>query len=655
MRDTTRRGPSRAPTAAAAAVPRRLPAWLLAIAGLALAVRLGVVLQLDGSLVTQRLVGDGRAYDAWARRIAAGEWVGRDPFFFSPLYAYLLGALYWLAGPHWTLVRVLQAGLGALACVLLADATARLFDRRAGIAAGLIAALYAPLVWADVSVHKTAVEVCLSAGFVALFVRLLERRTPSLLAGCGALLACLALSRENAVVLLPIACLWLLLRDRREPAGRRWREAGLLALGFAVGMSPVLLRNRLVTGEWATTYNFGSSFYIGNHRDAEGLYDTIVPGHGRVEDEAVDVIHIAEADLQRTLRPSEVSRYWFARARADVVADPLRWLALLGRKWMLVWNSAEPMDTEAFEVYADASWLLALLGHVVRFGTVVPLAVLGLWLSRREVRRLWVLHAAIVTLALSITLFFVLARYRLSLMVFLLPFAGLGAAALVVACRERRWSLGAAGALLPVAAAALIHWPLATSSGDPRAATYGSYGEAYLADGQPEQGLALLRQAVAIEPGDAVIRNDLAVAMKQTGDMDGALVEFREAVRLQPGYADAQFNLSCALSRRGDLAGALAACREALRFRPVFPLAQSHLGYLLFRSGDAPGAIAAWREAVRLDPEDVTSWANLAALLAGVGDVGGAIAAWREVLHLQPDRPGARESLDKLMAERAAR
>lgn len=58
---------------------------------------------------------------------------------------------------------------------------------------------------------------------------------------------------------------------------------------------------------------------------------------------------------------------------------------------------------------------------------------------------------------------------------------------------------------------------------------------------------------------------------------------------------------------------------------------------------------------MRLDPEDVTSWANLAALLAGVGDVGGAIAAWREVLHLQPDRPGARESLDKLMAERAAR
>ena len=36
---------------------------------------------------------DSRVYDAWALRIASGDWLGRDAFFMGPLYPYFLGRL----------------------------------------------------------------------------------------------------------------------------------------------------------------------------------------------------------------------------------------------------------------------------------------------------------------------------------------------------------------------------------------------------------------------------------------------------------------------------------------------------------------------------------------------------------------------------------
>ena len=37
---------------------------------------------------------DSLVYSDWAKRIAAGDWLGSEPFFLSPLYGYFLGALY---------------------------------------------------------------------------------------------------------------------------------------------------------------------------------------------------------------------------------------------------------------------------------------------------------------------------------------------------------------------------------------------------------------------------------------------------------------------------------------------------------------------------------------------------------------------------------
>ena len=91
-----------------------------AIFAIALAVRLVHIWQIRDAPFFSILMGDSRAYDEWAQRIARGDWLGHDVFYQAPLYPYLLGTMYAIAGRDLFVVRVGQAVMGSLSCVLLA-------------------------------------------------------------------------------------------------------------------------------------------------------------------------------------------------------------------------------------------------------------------------------------------------------------------------------------------------------------------------------------------------------------------------------------------------------------------------------------------------------------------------------------------------------
>jgi hypothetical protein len=71
------------------------------------------------------LMGDARSYDTWAQAIAGGNRLGTDVFYQAPLYPYFLGAIYATLGRDLTVVRVIQAIVGAASCTILGLAAAR--------------------------------------------------------------------------------------------------------------------------------------------------------------------------------------------------------------------------------------------------------------------------------------------------------------------------------------------------------------------------------------------------------------------------------------------------------------------------------------------------------------------------------------------------
>ena len=89
---------------------------------------------------------DARFYDLWAKRIAAGDWIGSEPFFMGPLYPYLLAILYRLGMNPVFQVAIIQAVLDSVTCALVYIIARRIWSREAaGRVAGLLACSYGPM------------------------------------------------------------------------------------------------------------------------------------------------------------------------------------------------------------------------------------------------------------------------------------------------------------------------------------------------------------------------------------------------------------------------------------------------------------------------------------------------------------------------------
>src|ERR1044071_2524760 len=88
-RGVAKRLPSDAPGPASQSPLR----WTIVIFSAALSLRLLYLFQIQTIPLFYFLAGDGRTYDEWAQRIAAGDWVGSGVFYQPPLYPYFLAAL----------------------------------------------------------------------------------------------------------------------------------------------------------------------------------------------------------------------------------------------------------------------------------------------------------------------------------------------------------------------------------------------------------------------------------------------------------------------------------------------------------------------------------------------------------------------------------
>jgi hypothetical protein len=118
-----------------------------------------------------------------------------------------------------------------------------------------------------------------------------------------------------------------------------------------------------VGGEFKlTTSQFGANFFIGNNPLADGTYISVGKVIGEPQLEGQDAKRLAERALGRTLTAGEVSDYWLQRSWEYVYSQTTRWFALLGKKWLLVWNAREIEDLRFLH--------LSTVVLVARFGLI---------------------------------------------------------------------------------------------------------------------------------------------------------------------------------------------------------------------------------------------------------------------------------------------
>ena len=569
-RETDR--PQPAPSAAAdPPAADRGAIYVSLIVLVAFAVRLVYLYQIEGIPFFYGLISDAERYDAWARSIASGDWWGQTTFYQAPLYPYFLAAVKAALADSPFVTRLAQIVLGSLSCGLLALAGRAFFSPRAGLWAGAVLALYPPAIFFDGLIQKTSLAQFLFCLLLALlgWQQLRVRAWRSL--AIGAVLGLFCLTRENGLALVPVVLVWAwLYRPAERAPGARlrfWRTALVLA-GLILVLLPVGLRNRFVGGEFVlTTAQMGPNFYIGNNPDATGRYRPLVKGHETPEFEQDDARRLAEQDVGHPLTPREVSRYWSGLSWAYIRSQPLDWLKLLGNKWLLVWNAYEIPDSESYYVYRDWSWLLVLLGSLMHYGVLVPLAAAGVVLFWGQRRRLGVLYALVLVTAAAVTLFYIFARYRYPIVPVAVLFAGAALPEAVALFRASRWRPLTAAACALVPTAVLVNLTL-NPEGELNATAWGNVGSALARQESMERAVACFERAVEGAPHSAEMHYNLGLAYSFQGRFAQAVEQLRTALRISPNLVEADYQLAVALERLGRLEEALHHYRRALQLNP---------------------------------------------------------------------------------------
>ncbi len=626
---------------------------LLAVA---VATRLMVFAQFsDHPLLQPSATLDDGAYVALARRLVAGDWtLGPDVYFLAPFYAYFMGAVFAATEQSLTAVRLVQAVLGAGTVGLVYLMGRDWFGHRAGLAAGTLAALTGVFAFYEVLLLQAALDPFLTALALFLFGRALRAPSVPLAVGAGVALACLILNRPNTLPFAAVAAagLWWCHTIRA-----RARQTVAFAAGLAMLLTPVAVRNRVVSGEWIlVTSHGGLNFYIGNHGEADGTYTTVPGITPAIEGQLRDARALAERDTGRPLSAAEVSAYFYGRAWAWIRTHPGDAVALTGRKLALLLNAGDLALNYSFTFYSrdERTWLRWL---VVGPWLILPLGLVGLVVMGVQLRsRAFAAWAAFVPVyGALVVAFFVSTRYRLPLLVPLCVTAGAAVSWTVDRIRERRWRpLGWAAAGLASAALA-ANWPLGADTGR-------RYERAemavYLAGaGRMDEAAAWLDRLEDDGAATGLVYFRVGQAVWLRGDAAGAVPLLAKALALDPGQPNVRLALGRALldaGRAGDALPHLVAAVDAGVLPDAARLAAARAQAALGRTDEARASLAALFGLV--PPPDSAAWLEAGVVALSLGDAPLAERALRVAAAADSVAPAVHERLGValLMQDRAA-
>ena len=566
-----------------------------------------VFVWLRDPILRDTLILDASIYDAWAQRIAGGTIVGRESFYFAPLYPYLLGLVYAVAGHATAIVYVAQAVLGLASIVLLHRLAERLYGAGAALWAAAGAALYLPFVFFETKLLGVALGTFLCLVVLHLLVRAEEGggRGADALAGAGVGLLSLCLP---AAQILAAGCV------AERLLRRRIRAALQFGLGAFLLLLPSLLHNLAASSDpQLVSAQGGVTFYQGNNPQARGLFMPPPGFSGAAERQADEERAVAEREAGQALRRSQISGHFLRKGLDFVVGSPLQWLVLEGRKGAALLGSYEA-STE-YSQYVERERVRALWLPFLPFAAIAGLAagcaaarVAAADRSGARALHLYTAWAAAVPL-----LFYVSSRYRLPLVPALLVYAGAFADRLVRAARsgEGPDAALARGALLAVAVGLVSFFPLG-------------------------------RPAVSVE---ANVHYNIGSALADAGHHEEAIVEYDRCLAMWPNHTYALVNRGNSLARLGRDDEALDTFERASEGRPTFWSARRAEGAALVRAGRPEEAADLFRKAAEEGTGGAEAWFSLGAVLLDLRRPDEAKAALERAIATQPSDPRFHNSL----------
>ena len=620
---------------------------------LALTVRLIYLFQSTSNPTFAVPIVDSAVYDLTARMMAAGKGLNYyDNFFWQPpFYPVFLALIYSLTHNSILWVKLFQALLGAICCLLTYRLGGIVFNRTAGVMAGVITAVYGPLIFFEQELLACGWAVFWSLVMILLVLSAADRGKwwTCLLLGCSG-----ALSILTRPVFLPVFAafvIWLSIRcyGQKAPWQRTIRDLLLIVAGFSLIALPAALANRKTTGHFGIiSAGGGINLFIGNNPDSAASL-TARPGRDWRRITNLPGKNGVNGDMW------DRQQYFMSRFKRYVNEHPLAFARGLAHKTVQFFSSREiPRNIDIY-LFRQWSGLLGLLvwkidGFGFPFGLLLPLSLTGLVACRRRIPAPLIIF--VVLYPLLLILIFVTARYRIPLVPVMSVLAAGGLLGIIQMIRTaNRRGLAMTGiGISTVVLISALPGPFPEERVNFKAEMYANIGGEELRRGRTDSAIHHLDRALALKYDSPAAHGNLGMALTRKGRYDRAVRHFKIALELDDSAAEVHNNLASALAGMNKPLQAIAHYSRAIALNPEYPEARYNLGNMFLSLGKTVEAISHLNQALKIDPDFFEAHNSLAVALSREGDIEGAVHHFREAVRLRPQELQLRFNLAATLA-----
>jgi len=369
---------------------------IAAIFFLSLAVRLAYVVAVPA----EPLETDAIDYDTIAWNLAQGNGytnqAGEPTAFRPPVYPLFLAGVYYVAGHNLDWVRWVQALLGAGICVLVCLTARRLYDDGSAKLAGMLCALYPPLI---IPTSEILTEVLFMFWQGLAVYWMISKSGSGWRFASGLLLGMALMTRSILVFFLPFLIGWfILVRGRRALSSTAAVLGGVLLVAL-----PWTIRNYSHFGAFVPLTTSGGSLFCSYVLPPQGFgYDAGGP---------------AEEEYTQLADEVSRSRYLSRKTLEYIKQNPLAVAKLTVIKAL-------------FLIYPfDGYWHAVSLGskYNIFWGMLFAFSTLGVAVSWRGAGSgMQLVFLLVLSFIVAMLVFQAIPRYRLTIEPFLICFAAGG-------------------------------------------------------------------------------------------------------------------------------------------------------------------------------------------------------------------------------------
>ena len=175
-------------------------------------------------------------------------------------------------------------------------------------------------------------------------------------------------------------------------------------------------------------------------------------------------------------------------------------------------------------------------------------------------------------------------------------------------------------------------------------------GYALLMQGKAEDAVPPLEKA-ARASRDPEIETQLAIALRQAGDTDKALLWLKRAIKRTPPFAPAFHELGYVLHSLNRSDEAIEVLKQGIAVAPMMTEMPIQLGFVCYAINDRTNAGGAFARALSINPLHSEAIHGLATVLMDQGDYAQAAELFRRALAANPDDALARIGLGNCLLE----